>query len=793
MHLAPRVAGLTVGSLKRLAEARVLAASFRRHHSGSPFFAVFTDHQWLVDALGTTQPSPEGVHELSVHALGIQHILPHRMLFEWDEIGMQRIAVFAAADALFDANPALEVLVVLAPWAHIHAPLDALVEQVTASGAWAIVPKRLGPIAAAAHTDPFAGRLRQVGVPPVGRIPSLEVDLLQHGVHTPDVMLLHRAAHEQREWMTSRLMKSAMHPVLGDAGLPDGRVLDRWLDAAAVLFPTGTIRHRGVGVAPWNLDERPLSRRPDGSISVGADSLLVSLHADFDDRTPWLLRPDQAQRAPGTLNDEGVAQDLWHTWIKDVKLQAAAQTAPSVFEGDRLAAGVRTSVQTRQVLRLHRREYGGDLPADDPFSTPAASPLDRLAWLRADAEAHIRGFGPDESLIIHQLDENLLKSRSITGQSAIRPARFKDVSLATGVDVVGHIRSANGLGAAARRLIATLRTGGVSTTSLHLPIAPSVDIVDFPIEDELRHGVLLAVMNGDVMERTRWQVGARAFDRRYVIGQWAWETESLPLEHRRGFAYVDEIWTYSTYVRDVVREVAPDHIPVEVVPIELRRPDVDPNFRRASMGLDERFMFLFVFDYRSTAARKNPAGLIEAYKMAFDESDGAQLVLKSINGHMHPDAVEEVRAAAGHRSDIALLDGFLPSRTTMSLIANCDVYASLHRSEGLGFTMAEAMLLGRPVIASAYGGNLDFMNATCAILVPTSTSTAASAEPPYSLGSRWADPDLESAARSMQVLANDHGLRHCLGIAARERVGKALSFQSSFSAMRRHLERQGVA
>ncbi len=92
--------------------------------------------------------------------------------------------------------------------------------------------------------------------------------------------------------------------------------------------------------------------------------------------------------------------------------------------------------------------------------------------------------------------------------------------------------------------------------------------------------------------------------------------------------------------------------------------------------------------------------------------------MKSINGHHRLNELERLRAALLHRPDITIIDAYLEPDHKIALTASCDCYVSLHRSEGFGFTMAEAMALGKPVIATAYGGNLDFMTDENSYLVP---------------------------------------------------------------------------
>lgn len=778
MELSSPVAGLTVASLARLAEARTAAASFRAHHPDWSFVTVIPDHTRLVRAVTAGPLTDPLLLEVDATSIGLDGRTTHRRLFEWDEHGVQRLVVHEATAALFGAHPALRHIVVLSPWAWIHGPLGDVVDAVTPDVPWAVLPRRLRPMEDA--TDRLSGSVHE----------GSEIDLFVDGAHTSDVMILHRDSDVVTDWLVSRIDRSAIDDLTSEASVDDGRRLDRWLDVAVTLFPTVTLRHPGVGVAAWNLDERPL-RRVGERLMTGEHPLLVSIHSGFDTVRPWLLRPDQVRRATGRFSDDDVARRVWAAWSEEVDTQAAGLTLPARPEGDRIAAGVETSVATRRTLRLRRAALPAGADPGDPFSDPSAGPIDRIAWLRADAEAHRRQLGHGELHLIAEVDEQVLRARTEDSDAVPRTSRFPDRGARVGVDVVGHLRSSIGLGVAARSIVATLRSAGVPTSASHLPVSPAVDVVDFPVDDALEHRVLLAIMNGNVAERTRWQVGPRAYDRRYTIGQWAWETEELPLDHRRGFSYVDEVWANSTYVRDVIRECAPDGLPVEYVPIAVERPDVDPLFTRDMLGLDDRTTFLFMFDYRSVALRKNPVGLIEAYRAAFSEQDGAVLVLKSIHAAEDPDGVEEVRAAAGQRSDIRMLDGFLPRATNMALMASCDAYVSLHRSEGLGFTMAEAMLLERPVIATAYGGNMDFMDGSSAMLVPAVRVRSQVSAPPFVAGSLWSEPDLDVAGAAMRTLAESPQERRRLGTAGRTMVEDRLSSARSSGAMLDRLARCG--
>ncbi len=179
---------------------------------------------------------------------------------------------------------------------------------------------------------------------------------------------------------------------------------------------------------------------------------------------------------------------------------------------------------------------------------------------------------------------------------------------------------------------------------------------------------------------------------------------------------------------------------------------------------------MFCFDLDSLFARKNPIAVIEAFKMAFPGGDGPRLVVKSINGDRHSEQADGIRQAAAGRSDIEYRDGYLPAGDQKAFINACDAYVSLHRSEGFGLTMAEAMALGKPVIATAYSGNLDFMSDNNSFLVPFDYTEIGPGSEPYPADAIWAEPDIEAAARAMRRVFEDQAEARRRGLRAKHDV-----------------------
>jgi hypothetical protein len=162
-------------------------------------------------------------------------------------------------------------------------------------------------------------------------------------------------------------------------------------------------------------------------------------------------------------------------------------------------------------------------------------------------------------------------------------------------------------------------------------------------------------------------------------------------------------------------------------------------------------------------------------------------VLKSINSHLARRSAEAVRAAIGGRADIILMEGYLAARERDALVASCDCYVSLHRSEGLGLTLAEAMAVGKPVIATAYSGNLAFMTAENSFLVPWQRGTVPAGCEPYPEGDVWADPDLAAAAERMRFVYADPVTAGERGRRGRDDVLSQLSTERTVAFVRERL------
>jgi len=337
-----------------------------------------------------------------------------------------------------------------------------------------------------------------------------------------------------------------------------------------------------------------------------------------------------------------------------------------------------------------------------------------------------------------------------------------------GLNIVGFVRAELGIGEAARLLVAAAKMAdipyAVVPVEKFVPSRQAHHLSDVGTGDP-SYDVNVIVLNPPELIGFVGDGGMARLKGRYTIGNWWWEVTTFPESMRGADHLVDEVWVGSTHVAE---SIAPTLLkPV----LTLRPPIIRPNVRRidpARFGVPHHsFFFLFTFDFHSTFQRKNPLAVINAFKAAFPNGDGPHLVIKSINGASRPQQLAELGEAVGHRADIHIHDGYLAAEEQHGLIASCSAYVSLHRAEGFGLTMAEAMAHAKPVIATGYSGNLDFMHAGNSHLVPYEMTPIPPGCAPYPEGGEWADPDVEAAASLMRQVYDQPDAAREIGERAR--------------------------
>ncbi len=321
-----------------------------------------------------------------------------------------------------------------------------------------------------------------------------------------------------------------------------------------------------------------------------------------------------------------------------------------------------------------------------------------------------------------------------------------------GVNVIGYFRSENGIGEAVRQVVRGLDSVALPLVPVHAPVDPSdgqghpfssagLDDADYPIN--------LICMDAARLSELPLPVGHPFFAGRHSIGLWAWTGSASPPEGwSDAVAALDEVWAPSDHTARALAAVVP--LPVTQVPLPVEVSPTAP-LPRFTLGLpDGDFVFLASFDYHAGFVRKNPVAVVEAFRAAFEPASGTTLVIKTINADSDPVNRAKLQAAAEGRSDVRLIEDCLPAEANDGLTAACDCFVSLHRVESFGLAMAGAMYLGKPVIATGYSGNREFMTPENSYLVDYELVPIEPEGPRYVPCREWAQPNVRHAAALMR-------------------------------------------
>lgn len=331
-----------------------------------------------------------------------------------------------------------------------------------------------------------------------------------------------------------------------------------------------------------------------------------------------------------------------------------------------------------------------------------------------------------------------------------------DADRPIGFNLFAHLGKNIGIGTAGRGTLAALAATRLPYASIDLDAFSSAQEKPglFDADRDAAHAINIFHTNPDALSEA-FRLGRREglnetiFQGRYNIGIWAWESETtFPDKWRAWCNRFDEIWVPSEFVARALSGVI--SVPILVMPhvVQLRI----SRLTREEMSLpQDKFIFLTMLDGLSGFERKNTLGTIAAYKRAVPRDDGRSMLLVKART-LTPAQSEAFVAAREGRKDIAIRLGDISAPRVTGLFTNCDAYVSLHRSEGFGLTIAEAMEQGKPVIVTNYSGNLDFTSADNAYLVDAPLVTTQQDFGVYPAGTLWAEPDIDQAATHMRTI-----------------------------------------
>jgi glycosyltransferase involved in cell wall biosynthesis len=761
----PTVDACTIIAKNYVAQARVLARSFAEHHPEGRFWTLIIDE--FTDYI---DPAREPFEILTPSDVGCEPFEDMAMRYNVLELSTA-VKPWLLRHLMREVSGPITYL---DPDIHVFGSLHEL-ERLAGAHGVVLIPHNSEPI------------------PADGRRPT-QIDIMIAGVYNLGYISLAPGAEIDRllDWWSDRLRRDCrVDPVYGYF------VDQRWFDLApGFVSDYAIVRDSQYNVAYWNLHSRELVH--DGErYTVDGRPLAFFHFSGFDPEDPGVLSRHQdrvevsrdpalerilSEYAAAVLGEDySVAHDWPYTFdalpegtrldpvVRKLFIEAEGrgELTSTPFDADGAEAflewlGESAPGAPPGVHRLLAHLYGTRTDLREAFPDLGGPDLGKLLrWTRND--------GREEVPVLARLS---LPEGAEQAIAAVPPLPRSEV---WGVNVVGYFRSELGVGEAARQVVTALDSQGVPVLPVHgttLPLNRQGHAFTQSDHRDAQFPVNLICVNADMLPDFANRAGERFFAGRYSIGMWFWEVSRFRREWLGSFELVDEIWAPTAHVAEALSPISP--IPVVTVRIPVQMPAIVPR-SRAELGVPEGFFFLFSFDYLSVFERKNPLAVVEAFSRAFAPEEGPSLVLKCINAEHDPANHERLLAAARERGDIHIIDGYLSPTDKDALTATCDCYVSLHRSEGFGLTMAEAMYLGKPVIATGYSGNLDFMTAENGLLVDHRLVPIGPGAPPYPADGEWAEPDIEHAAALMRMVFDDPVAAAALGGRAAEDIRRTHS------------------
>lgn len=677
-----------------------------------------------------------------------------------------------------------EQVLYIDPDIYLYQPLDEVVALLDAGASIVLTPHLLAPVEDECSPGELA--IRRVGTYNLGFC----------------ALSNQPATRSFLAWWQGKLARECV------VDLENGVFVDQsWIDLVPGLFDNVQIlRHPGYNVAYWNMAQRAVTQGADGYLVNGAP-LKFFHYSGVDPQNP---QPVSKHQDRYTLDNVSPAvRALLLQYCADVLAHGQPHYARLPYGYANFSDGTPIPARARTQLRLspRLRQAAAGKPFDyvalgEDYLGPARlagiydyflgrPPDPRSLRMYADRCATLPGY-LRTAIGVGRSPESRRK-RSWLLKLAMWPLRARRVAppapspvprlVATppahggqpGINLVGYIAAELGVGEAARSLARACSAAGVPYSVVDVGYQSNNlqrDTQALAGAVDERFAIDMVYVNADQTQATVDYLKSKQLDSSYKIGFWHWEQPEIPDVHLESFALLDEVWTPSAFVRDAVAAVSP--VPVFMVPHALQFAPT-PGVQRRDFGLPEdKVLALVMYDFHSYQQRKNPQAAIAAFRKAQAGRSDAALVIKTINGEHHPEARAALLAELADLPGTVVIERFLTRQEVWDLQSCCDMLVSLHRAEGFGLAPAEMMYLGKPVVATGWSANMDFMTADNSMPVHYTLVPLAQAVGAYPAGPLWAEADVEHAAQCIGALIDDPALRARLGARAASDIGTRL-------------------
>jgi len=641
-----------------------------------------------------------------------------------------------------------------------------------------------------------------------------EMDILRSGSYNLGFIALshNKTSLKFLDWWIPHLMEH------GFSDIEKGLFTDqKWIDLVPSIFDdVYIIRHPGYNIAYWNLQQRNVEISNKGTISINNKPMYFFHFSGF---APEKMESISKHQNRFVLRDIESVRPLFELYRDLLVENGYLEIKNWKCKFDYFDNGIK-------IPKFARKIYAKALNNEENFKNPfltskmnsflnflnenvdEGKPIITRLWYelyknRKDLQDTFQDlFGKDRKSFVRWIEQNLKKeydfdtiflpsdilSKSdqiiinqskvdvIIGRKSIEKNTYKSNLNKVAINISGNLKGEFGIAEAGRCYATAIKDVGIPfvLNNIDNPIHRNEDKAFERFEESNSNPINLIIVNPDQLDVFFKEVGPKYLENKYNIGIWFWELTDSPKEWHSYFKYYDEIWAASSFITNSIAKLSPIPVIKITCPIEIDESKFIENRLKFKLK-EEDFIFLFIFDFFSVLERKNPFGVIEAFKNAFSEEENVVLIIKSINGSKSPSENKKLQQMC-QRKDIILFDEHMNRDEVYSLLASSDCYVSLHRSEGYGLTIAEAMYAKKPVIATSYGGNTDFMNVNNSFPVKYKIEKLDRDHGVYKKGSVWADPDLDHASSLMRYVFENPEDAKKMGINACTNVKNQLNY-----------------
>lgn len=566
------------------------------------------------------------------------------------------------------------------------------------------------------------------------------------------------------------------------------------------------LRHTNLNVAYWNLEQRKLEQTEKGWLIDGEPLIFFHFSGININNNQRLSKHSHAF----TNNLEPALQTLIDHYIAQLKRFSFTKKLNPKYAYGTFENGVSIPNVSRQGYRELKNIWFENPFASFPeylnqfheeFLNPSAYPLTNLMYFvwkaRKDLKRSFNIFKLEDRKnyifwLIGSIDELNIDSSFFEPILDLIPNTFipnyisfnynnKNGSTPD-LNIIGYLCAETGVGHAGRMVAKSLETTGLNVKGFNVTTnvlaRQEDDRLNHLLSKEIQGKIHIYNVNADQLGIVKEEIQPISETPVYRINMPFWELSKFPFDWLKNYQGINEVWAPSRFIQTTLQSVI--SIPVVWMPPAVTIEKM-PTKNRSFYNLPEKtFLFHFNFDFSSYATRKNPTAVIDAYRLAFRKSNSpipTALVIKTMGYDPEGKNLQKLKDFLDNESDLIVINQQMTHNEALGLMNCCDCYVSLHRSEGFGYTLAESMLLGKPVIATNYSGSKDFVDYTTGFPVDYQLQPLENDEYPYAEGQKWANPDIYHAAWLMKQIIKDESNTNRIAKQGQQKILEDYSYQ----------------